>query len=225
MIGQYPLETIEHVRSLSPIEQVIGGHVQLRRSGAQLCGRCPFHADKTPSLYIRPDKGVFHCHGCQAGGDVFEFVRLLYNCSFRKSVEFLAARAGMNLDSFKPSPELSAKVRAMKEEREREQEFTHFYNLRVDAIGRQYRELGRQATFAETLLRQSTVPPDAEMLAWDALERYTAFQLRVEREELCDLVVIREEWEKSNGTHGNNDTASDQLAEDLGSVSRSCAGV
>ena len=70
-----PAETIEAVRALSPIEQVISEHVRLRRSGAQLLGRCPFHADKTPSFSVHPAKQVFHCHGCGAGGDVFQFVQ------------------------------------------------------------------------------------------------------------------------------------------------------
>ena len=110
-------EFIESVRVLSPIDQVVGEHVHLRRSSTQLAGRCPFHADKTPSLYVRPSKCVFHCHGCGAGGDVFEFVRLLHRCSFRQSVEFLAGRAGVRMDGFKPSPELTAKVAALKAQR------------------------------------------------------------------------------------------------------------
>jgi hypothetical protein len=125
------------------------------------------------------------------------------------------------MDGFRPSPELSAKVRALKAEREREQEFTHFYNLLVDAISRQYRALGRAATLAETLLRQGSAPPDVEMLAWAALERFTLFQLKIEREGLCDPLVIREEWEKGN--HGN-DGAFDQRGENAGSVPQSCAG-
>src|SRR5208283_5807738 len=79
-------EAIEAIRALSSIEQVIGEHVQLRRSGIELKGCCPFHADKTPSLYISRTKAVFRCHGCGAGGDVFEFIRLLHHCSFCESV-------------------------------------------------------------------------------------------------------------------------------------------
>jgi hypothetical protein len=221
-IGQFSLETIEHVRSLSPIEQVIGEHVRLHRSGPGLIGLCPFHQEGTPSF--RVNAGKFHCFGCGLGGDVFDFIQRLHDLSFPQAVRHLAQRAGFKLDGFEPSSELSAKVHAMKAERERERDFEHFYNLRVDAIGRQYRELGRRATLAETLLRQGSVLLDSEMLAWDALENFTLFQLKVEREGLCDPVVIRDEWEKLNHGKDGNDTASDQLEESSRSVRQSSAG-
>lgn len=189
-------ELIEAVRTLSPIESVVGEHVQLRRCGAQLAGRCPFHADKTPSLYIRPSKGVFHCHGCRAGGDIFEFVRILHRCSFRQSVEFLAARAGMRIDGFQPSPELAAKVSTLKAEREEQMQFEHFCNQRIDAVYHHARRLARAATHAEDYLRAGAHDPYIEDLAWAALERFRLFEARIEREGLCDVNVLRTEWSK-----------------------------
>jgi DNA primase len=189
-------ELIEAVRALSSIEHVIGEHTQLRRCGVELRGRCLFHSDKTPSLYIRPTKGVFHCHGCGVGGDVFEFVRLLHHCSFRQSMEFLAARAGIRIDGFTPSPELTAKVSELKAQREDELAFKRFCDERITAINQRYRSLGRSATHAEDYLR--TGSPDSYLhdLAWDALKRFIDFETRIEREGLCDLDILKTEWSK-----------------------------
>src|SRR5882762_5945261 len=91
-------ELIETIRELSPIESVIGEFIELRRSGFQLVGLCRFHAERTPSFYVHPGKGVFFCQGCGIGGDVFKFVARLLNCTFRQSVEHLAARAGIAVE-------------------------------------------------------------------------------------------------------------------------------
>jgi DNA primase len=186
-------ELVEAVRSQAPIEAVIAEHVQLRRSGAQLRGRCLFHADKTPSLYISPAKGVFHCHGCGAGGDVFEFVRLLHQCSFRQSVELLAARTDIHIDGFRPPPELTAKVAALKAQREQQMEFQRFCDDRINGVNRQYRSLARAATHAEDYLAVGLCDSHIDDLAWAALERFRLFEAHIEREGLVDIEVLRTE--------------------------------
>lgn len=189
-------ELIEAVRALNSIEYLIGEHVQLRRSGVQLIGRCPFHSEKTPSFYVHPGKQVFHCHGCGVGGDVFKFVRLLHECSFRQSIEFVASRAGMRIDDFKPSLELAAKVSALKVQREKQVQFLRFCDQRIAAINQRHRSLGRAATHAEDCLRAGESDPYVHELAWSAIERFRNFQIRVEREGLCDVDILRNEWEK-----------------------------
>jgi len=187
-------ETIEAIRDLSPIEHVIGEHVQLRRVGAELIGCCPFHEDKTPSFAINPAKGVFRCHGCQAGGDVLEFVKLLHGLSFRRAVEHLAIRAGIQIEGFKPSPELAAKVQTNKTKREDELAFKQFCNQRITAVNEHYRDLARAARHAEEYLRAGESDPYIQEMAWAALERYRLFEARIGREGLCDLSVLRSEW-------------------------------
>ena len=191
-----PTEFIELLREASSIVTIVGEHVRLRRSGVELVGRCPFHADQTPSLYVHPGKGVFRCHGCQTGGDVFEFVRLFHKCSFRQSVEFLAARAGLKLDGFNASPELTQKVSEMKAKRREIEDFERFLNDRIEAVNRQYRALGRAATHAEVCLRAGESDPHVHDLAWDALKRFIDFEARIEHEGLCDLDILRSEWEQ-----------------------------
>jgi len=190
-------ETVEAIRALSPIVAVIGEHVQLHRVGVQFVGRCPFHSERTPSFYVSASKGVFKCHGCGAAGDIFRFVELLHHCSFRQSVEILATRAGIHIHGFKPSPELTAKVSAARAQREEQIQFERFCKQRIEAVNQRYRSLAREATNAEDYLRAGLpADPYIDDLAWSALERFRAFQARIELESLCDLDILTTKWEQ-----------------------------
>lgn len=87
----------EQIRAAVDLADVVGDHVQLARAGRELRGLCPFHTEKTPSFYVNPDKGVFRCHGCGAGGDVFKFVQVHEGVGFVEAVGLLADRAGIDL--------------------------------------------------------------------------------------------------------------------------------
>ena len=89
----------EQIRTSVDLVDVVSDHVQLKRAGRELRGLCPFHSEKTPSFYVNPDKGVFRCHGCGAGGDIFKFVQALEGIDFAESVRHLADRAGIDLRS------------------------------------------------------------------------------------------------------------------------------
>ena len=193
-----PAETIEAIRALSLIEQVISEHLRLRKSGAQLLGHCPFHGDETPSFFVHPAKQVFHCHGCGAGGDVFQFVRLSLRCSFRDSVAHLAERAGISLDGFKPSPELCELVAKQRKEESERQSFERFATSWINFVSRQYWKRAKAATQAENRLRAGGLTLEEHEQAWQALEEYRRIEARVEREGLCDLEVIRGEWARKD---------------------------
>ena len=97
----FPPNFIEDLKSHADIVQVVQERVALRRSGATWKGLCPFHGEKTPSFHVNGDKGFFHCFGCGAKGDVFEFVKLYDKITFPEAVRQVAARAGMPV----PEPE------------------------------------------------------------------------------------------------------------------------
>lgn len=84
--------------------------MQLRKRGNDLVGLCPFHAEKTPSFHVHPDRGFFKCFGCGTGGDLITFVQKLENASFGDAVRLLAAKAGIELE-----PEDPRKTRARSE--------------------------------------------------------------------------------------------------------------
>jgi DNA primase len=96
--GRIKDEDIALVREKSPIDDVVGEHVQLRNAGGgNLKGICPFHDEKSPSFNVTPARGLFYCFGCQAGGDVIRFVQDIEHVDFSDAVEKLAARAGIQL--------------------------------------------------------------------------------------------------------------------------------
>lgn len=96
--GSYSDRSIERVRSATDIVSVIGRYVALRRAGRSIKGLCPFHKEKTPSFFVSPDRQMYHCFGCGAGGDVFSFLMNYLNFSFTEAVEELAAEAGITLE-------------------------------------------------------------------------------------------------------------------------------
>jgi len=90
------------VREGSDIVRVIGEHVALKAKGREYVGLCPFHDDHNPSMSVVPHKQIFHCFVCGAGGDVFSFVQRYHSMEFREALEFLAARAGIELERATP---------------------------------------------------------------------------------------------------------------------------
>lgn len=85
----YEDSEISEIKSQVNIIKVIGKYVDLGRKGRQWWGCCPFHPDKTPSLTVSEEKQVYHCFGCQEGGDVITFLRQFFHLTFREAVEKL----------------------------------------------------------------------------------------------------------------------------------------
>ena len=91
----YPQGFIQELKMRSPIQDVIGRYVELKRAGRNMVGRCPFHSEKTPSFTVFEDN--FHCFGCGAGGDVITFAMRIENLDYRDAVTFLADRCSMTV--------------------------------------------------------------------------------------------------------------------------------
>jgi DNA primase len=94
---------IARVQQANDIVDVIGEHLSLAKKGKEMVGICPFHADHRPSLYVNPDKQIFKCFACGAGGDVLKFVQLRENLSFSQAIERLAQRGGIKLATLRPA--------------------------------------------------------------------------------------------------------------------------
>ncbi|MBE5805211.1 MAG: DNA primase [Clostridiales bacterium] len=94
---RYSDDVIDEVRRNSDIVEVISQYVNLKKSGRTFFGLCPFHGEKSPSFAVSPDKQIFHCFGCNVGGNVFHFLSKIENISFRESLEMLANRANITL--------------------------------------------------------------------------------------------------------------------------------
>lgn len=94
---RYSEELIDEIRNSNDIVDIISQYVILKRSGRNFFGLCPFHKEKTPSFSVSPDKQIFHCFGCGAGGNVIHFISKIENVDFKESLEILADRAGIKL--------------------------------------------------------------------------------------------------------------------------------
>ena len=90
-------EDVRRVRDETDIVRIVTEHTQLKKTGAQWMGLCPFHGEKSPSFSVNAEKGVYYCFGCQVSGDAIDFVREVEGLDFAGSVEFLAAKAGIPL--------------------------------------------------------------------------------------------------------------------------------
>lgn len=104
---RYSEDLIEEIRTRNDIVDVISGYVKLKRKGSSWFGLCPFHNEKSASFSVSPDKQMYYCFGCGAGGNVFTFIMEYENFSFVEAVQFLAERAGIEL----PKEEYSKEAR------------------------------------------------------------------------------------------------------------------
>lgn len=95
---------ISRVQQANDIVDVISEHVKLTRKGRELVGLCPFHDDHKPSMNVNPDKQIFKCFACSAGGDVIKFIQMREGLTFMRAVERLAERAGIKLVMPKKMP-------------------------------------------------------------------------------------------------------------------------
>src|SRR5690606_7660352 len=95
----YSREDIDRVRQATDLAELIGAVTKVKRSGRSFLAICPFHQEKSPSLSIDPARGLYHCFGCQKGGDVFTFLAETQSLDFNEALEELARRAGIHLES------------------------------------------------------------------------------------------------------------------------------
>ena len=95
--GLIPQDVIDHIKERTDIAEVVSGYVALSRTGQNLKGLCPFHAEKTPSFTVSPSRQIFHCFGCGVGGNVYTFVMKIEGTSFPETVRELARKAGIEV--------------------------------------------------------------------------------------------------------------------------------
>ncbi|MGY0486692.1 DNA primase [Streptomyces sp. WG-D5] len=142
MAGRINDEDVKAVRDAVPIDAVVSEYLQLRNAGGgNLKGLCPFHDEKSPSFQVSPSKGLFHCFGCQEGGDTITFVMKVDHLSFSEAVERLAGQAGITLryeeGGYNPSHQRGERIRLV----EAHKVAAQFY---VDQLESPEAEIGRK---------------------------------------------------------------------------------
>ncbi|HEY7142432.1 MAG TPA: DNA primase [Methylomirabilota bacterium] len=104
-----PPEVLDEIRARVDLVDLVGAVVPLKRAGERWKGLCPFHQEKTPSFTVHPKLNLFHCFGCRAGGDAFEFLRRHDRLEFPEAVRILAERAGVPLPGQEGAREAGAR--------------------------------------------------------------------------------------------------------------------
>ncbi|HYY28821.1 MAG TPA: DNA primase [Chthoniobacterales bacterium] len=195
-------ETVEQVAAASDIVTVIGSYFPLKRAGTEYRAICPFHQEKTPSFFVNPAKQSYYCHGCGAGGAVFQFLMQYENIDFPESVRRLAARAGISILEEEVSPEEEARQNLRKRLLRLHFEASawfHRHLLRAKAAAHAREYLKSRGINIETAKRwQIGFAPNS----WDAVIRWATGE-KFTREELVEsgLVKLQEEGNPHSRTY------------------------
>jgi DNA primase len=161
---------IEQIKERIDVASLVGQQVALKKSGRSLKGLCPFHGEKTPSFYVFPDKGNYHCFGCGANGDIFTYVMRTQNLAFGDALRQLALQAGVTLPERKPETEEDRALDRLRQACASAAQFFQF-QLRADGarVARDY--LAKRGLTASTIEAwQVGYAPDG----WDHLLNFLA---------------------------------------------------
>jgi DNA primase len=113
MGGRIPDEVIDQVRRHFDIVDIVQQYVSLKKSGRNYFGLCPFHSEKSPSFSVAPDKQIYYCFGCGAGGDAIKFVMDVEQLTFAEAIRHLADQAGIHVPETGPSETDPAEIERM----------------------------------------------------------------------------------------------------------------
>lgn len=143
---------LQELKTRSDLSDVVASYVNLRHSGRNFVGLCPFHSEKTPSFNIYPENDSFYCFGCGAGGDVITFIRRIENLDYMESVRFLAQRAGLQVPENSVDDGMGKlKARILEINRETARFYNAVLNSPEGAVGMDY--LIRRALTPNTIRR------------------------------------------------------------------------
>jgi DNA primase len=189
--GLIPESVLEQIRQNNDVVEVIGSYFPLKCAGANFRALCPFHKEKTPSFNVNPQKQIWHCFGCGAGGNVFTFVMKYENLEFVDAARRLADRAGIKLEYEEKADEPG---RDLKEHllklHEATANFFH-HNLLKEASAAVAREYLKKRKITSDVAKKWRLgySPDA----WDGLVQYAASKkFKAELLETAGLALRRE---------------------------------
>ncbi len=166
-----PRETIDLIRDRAQIEDIVKRYVpSLKKRGANYIGLCPFHKEKTPSFTVSPEKQIFHCFGCQAGGNIYSFVSKVEGLSFPESVKFVGNLVGIRVEEEDRKNDSGGEYKRLKEINSAAAEL--FHNTIKSEQGRRGLDylLKRGVTKESIVEFKLGYSPDA----WDYLVNYFA---------------------------------------------------
>ncbi len=161
------------IKEQADIVQIIGENVELKKAGVRFLGCCPFHNEKTPSFSVHPGQQFFHCFGCGASGDVFEFQMKYHNMDFPTALKELARRYQIEIPEKPMSPQ--------EQEKRRKRKLMYAVNEKVAAIWKECLHTSGMAGGARAYLEKRAIPlsvqkqfglgyaPSPNIAGWDFL--------------------------------------------------------
>jgi DNA primase len=187
-----PDEKVEEVKAATDIVEVVSDYVALKRAGTNFKGLCPFHSEKTPSFNVNPERGIYKCFGCDAGGDAISFVERIEGMGFVDAVRLLAERAGIALPEDGPADPLAGETESILHALRFAARY-YFQQLTQTEEGRQRGlEYFRQRGFSAETIRSFGL--GYAPAGWDSLLKEAAREhIRVEILEKAGLVLERRE--------------------------------
>ena len=142
-----PTGFIQELLARVDIVDVVGRHVQLRKTGANLVGLCPFHAEKSPSFTVSPSKQFYHCFGCGASGDAIRFLTEHHGMSFVEAVHELAQQVGLQVPEDRTTPEQRERAA---QQREREATLAGVMKTAADHYRKQLKASARAVAYLKS---------------------------------------------------------------------------
>ena len=148
------------------IADIISGYIPLRRAGRNFKANCPFHHEKTPSFMVSPDKQIFHCFGCGAGGNVFGFLMKYERLEFPEAVQLLADKLGIEIPRSSAPPEERSEISKIHSANDAAANFYHYTLLKMEHGKAACEYLKKRGVTEECIkrLKLGYAPPE-----WDSL--------------------------------------------------------
>ena len=187
-------DQVREVKQKADIVSIIGERVKLKKAGRNFMALCPFHSEKTPSFNVSQELGIFKCFGCGESGDVFSFLEKFEGMEFPEALRYVADKAGVKLEAFRPSREYAAREKMMAI-LSLAAEFYH-YLLMTHKVGEEARQyLKQRGMWKKTI---ETFQLGYAPMSWEGLMKYLMGKKGYEGQDLEQLgLVIR----KTKGGH------------------------
>ena len=202
MASRFPSAWLDELRSRADIVQVVSGYVTLKRNGHKYWGLCPFHGEKTASFSVDPERQLYYCFGCKAGGTVISFIMEIERLTFFEAVKFLADQLHMPLPQMEEDPDYQRK----RDQRERllsaNREAAQFYHRELfTPEGAPIYAYLQKRGLSDGVIRKFGLGAAPE--GWDRLTTYLIEKgYSVDELRLCGLTVVKEGEKRADGTQG-----------------------
>ena len=191
MAPRFPSAWLDELRQRADIVQVISGYVTLKRNGHRYWGLCPFHGEKTASFSVDPERQLYYCFGCKAGGSVIQFIMDIERLDFQEAVRFLADQLHMPLPQLVDDPDYQRR----RDQRDRllaanKEAAQFFHSTLFTEVGKPMLDYFKRRGLTDNVIRKFGL--GASPAGWDTLTKHLQGKgYSLEELRLCGLTVVK----------------------------------